>query len=215
MDDHKVRSTETGYDAAASSYADLTAVRSAGAIGFFTRFVEALPPGCTVLDLGCGPGLDLGRLQDAGHHPVGIDRSSKMVGLATGAGLLAGRSDLRALPFASGSVDALWSSAALLHVARHQLAETLTEWHRVVRPRATLGLATSLNHRDDGQADEGWELVPARAEKIPRVPQGSERWFVHHDHAAIGAALSDAGWTDVESTIYESTRNWIQLIAKA
>lgn len=39
-----------------------------------------------------------------------------------------------------GSVEAIWSSHSLEHISKHQVAETLTEWFRVLTPGGILEL---------------------------------------------------------------------------
>ena len=46
------------------------------------RFIEAMPKGGRVLDLGCGPGQDAARMADAGLNVTAIDASPDMVALA-------------------------------------------------------------------------------------------------------------------------------------
>lgn len=130
-----------------------------------------------------------------------------MLGLA-GDGLAVVRADLRELPLADGAVDALWSAAALLHVERSGLDETLAEWARVVAPGGLLGITTSIGD------DEGWELVPAAAVRRPDVPEGMERWFVHYEEATLLSSVAARGWLIVESSHRASHRTWLQLIAQ-
>lgn len=52
------------------------------------------------------------------------------------------RADMWSLPFADGTVDAIWSSHALEHVPRERVIPTLTEWHRVLKPDAPCTIQT-------------------------------------------------------------------------
>jgi ubiquinone/menaquinone biosynthesis C-methylase UbiE len=91
-------------------------------------------PGERVLDLGCGAGRFLRALQDAGSEPVGVE-------LAEGALERARRNapgaDLRliepdgSLPLEHGSVDLVWCSEVLEHVADTE--HLLLEVRRVLR----------------------------------------------------------------------------------
>ena len=45
------------------------------------------------------------------------------------------------LPFPDGSVDDIWTSHALEHIARERVLPTLCEWFRVLRPDGTLTLS--------------------------------------------------------------------------
>ncbi|HEX6032735.1 MAG TPA: class I SAM-dependent methyltransferase, partial [Tepidiformaceae bacterium] len=67
----------------------------------YDRFADLLHPGATVLDLGCGAGLDVAGLAEAGLQLVGLDISSRLLALTQTKGLMEGRvikGDLRSLP---------------------------------------------------------------------------------------------------------------------
>jgi predicted SAM-dependent methyltransferase len=51
--------------------------------------------------------------------------------------------DLRQLPFGSGSVDLVYSCAAIEHLGRREWVSALREWARVLKPGATLRLSTA------------------------------------------------------------------------
>lgn len=71
--------------------------------------------GRRVLDVGCGAGRHLMPLHRRGAHPVGLDYSPTLLGLAAAARTGAGggwpllRGDMRALPFAGASFDVVGS----------------------------------------------------------------------------------------------------------
>lgn len=201
----RTATTIDAYDTVANDYAVRAETRSADAEAFFRRFVAQLPTGQRVVDLGCGPGSDLRRLVEAGHASIGVDRSAGLLGLAPSGARI--RADLRKLPVADGSLDAVWSQAALLHVETADLAATFAEWERALRPRGLVGFSTSLG------GDEGWELVPAAAARSPKVPLGQRRWFVHHDESTVIAALQRRNWELAEVSISERHRTWLQVLA--
>ena len=132
-------------------------------------------------------------------------RSAGLLGLAASGARI--RADLRELPVADASLDALWSHAALLHVETADLAATFAEWERAVRPGGLVGFSTSLG------GDEGWELVPAAAARSPKVPPDKQRWFVHHDESTVITALQRRNWELAEVSISEQYRTWLQVLA--
>ncbi len=69
-----------------------------------------------VLELGCGTGLILSRLQMVAEEAIGIDSSEAMVTRARAKGLDARIADLRALPFDDGVFDLSCSFKVLPHV---------------------------------------------------------------------------------------------------
>jgi ubiquinone/menaquinone biosynthesis C-methylase UbiE len=101
-------------------------------------------PGQTVLDLGCGPGTDLGALAEAAGATgavIGVDHDQAAVDAA--AGRTAGRptvdvrlGDVHDLPVADGSADRARTDRVLQHVA--DPARALGEIRRVLRPGGRL-----------------------------------------------------------------------------
>ncbi|MGC4770049.1 methyltransferase domain-containing protein [Micromonospora sp. DT44] len=110
------------------------------------RAVDALDlrPGHTVVDVGCGPGTDLGRLADvvrADGLVVGVDRDPRM--LAEAGRRLADRpridlrvGDAHALPLDDISMDRARIDRVLMHV--EDPAAALAEVRRVLRPAGVL-----------------------------------------------------------------------------
>ncbi|MEU5975511.1 methyltransferase domain-containing protein [Streptomyces sp. NPDC047315] len=116
-------------------------------------------PGHTVLDLGCGPGTDLGTLADAvgpAGAVVGVDASREMVerararhegaqgaegdrGAEGAAGVQVLLGDVQRLPLADASVDLARTDRVLQHVT--DPAQALAEARRVLRPGGRLVMA--------------------------------------------------------------------------
>jgi SAM-dependent methyltransferase len=92
-------------------------------------------PGDRVVDVGCGTGAVLERF-GAGAVAVGIDDHEEALGFARRGGARLARSDARALPFRTGSVDRLF----LLDVAEH-VPEDERVFAEVRRVLAPAGLA--------------------------------------------------------------------------
>lgn len=90
--------------------------------------LDELPRPGRVLDLGCGSGLPTARqLTDAGVEVIGVDTSVRMLELARRNVPEAEfhQADLRALPDAVGTVDAVVAFFALLMLPRSQWRDTL------------------------------------------------------------------------------------------
>jgi 2-polyprenyl-6-hydroxyphenyl methylase/3-demethylubiquinone-9 3-methyltransferase len=103
-------------------------------------------PGERVLDLGCGAGRFVAALAAAGADPVGVEIAEAALERARG---VAPGADLRLLaddgsiPLEHASVDLVWCSEVLEHVA--DVADLLGEVRRVLRPGGRL-LATVPYH---------------------------------------------------------------------
>ncbi|HET6169035.1 MAG TPA: class I SAM-dependent methyltransferase [Terracidiphilus sp.] len=89
-------------------------------------------PGEHILDLGCGDGQLTQRIAATGAIMRGVDASPEMVASARSRGIMADEASAEAIPYASGSFDAVCSNAAL-HWMRDQDA-VLGEVRRVLKP---------------------------------------------------------------------------------
>jgi SAM-dependent methyltransferase len=102
-----------------------------------------LRPGLRVLDVGCGPGTDLGRMAGrvgAAGLTIGVDADPAMVAEArrrTGRPIVAG--DAHALPLGDGSVDRIRMDRVVQHLA--DPGRAIAEAHRVLRGGGILAVA--------------------------------------------------------------------------
>ncbi|SDI97511.1 class I SAM-dependent methyltransferase [Nonomuraea jiangxiensis] len=198
MEDPIARTTAT-YDRIAPAFASRSENPDAAFRAFRARFAAALPAGGRVADLGCGPGRDAAWFREQGLVPVGVDRSAAMGVLAADRGVPVALGDLRHPPLAPGSLDGLWSVAALLHVPAAETAATLRAWHAALRPGGVLGLSTSIG---DGEV---WEPVPH--------DEGLLRWFVHREPRTLLAALTEIGFEVREHAETTTHRTWLNVLA--
>jgi len=97
------------------------------------RFLDALPSGSTILELGCGSGRDSAHMIARGFDAVPTDGTPEMALLAE---RRLGR-PVAILPFdqlrAESQYDAVWANACLLHVPRPDLAGILSSIRRATR----------------------------------------------------------------------------------
>ena len=111
---------------------------------FRDLFIEATAAGGvqSVLELGCGPGLDASALVAAGLDYTGVDLSFEAVATCARRGFRACVADVTSLPFSTGTFDAVWTMSTLLHLNQEELGAALSEIRRVVRPAgiAAIGL---------------------------------------------------------------------------
>jgi ubiquinone/menaquinone biosynthesis C-methylase UbiE len=105
-------------------------------------------PGERVLDLGCGAGRFVAALRDAGADPVGVEIAEAALERAR---RNAPGADLRlmepdgSLPLEHASVDLVWCSEVLEHVADTE--HTLLEARRVLRPRGRMLVTVPFHGR--------------------------------------------------------------------
>ena len=162
------------------------------------QLAEELGPGARVADIGCGPGHQTALLREKGMRAYGFDLSYEMLGALKIPGMA--QADMRTLPIATGALDGVWCSAALLHIPRAMVPGVLDEFHRVLRPKGLLGLMIA-----EGEA-EGWEQVPYREDE-------QRRYFVYHTAESITGALEQAGFAVLRHSRTATHRSWLTLHA--
>jgi SAM-dependent methyltransferase len=144
-----------------------------------------------VLDLGCGAGRFVAALRDAGADPVGVEIAEAALERARrnapGADLRAVEPD-GSLPLEHGSVDLVWCSEVLEHVAdtEHLLLET----RRVLRPGGRL-LVTVPFHGRVKAALIGLLRFDAHFD-----PTGQHLRF--YTRGSLARTLADAGFDNVQ-----------------
>lgn len=126
-----------------------------------------LAHGARILDSPCGWGRHTALFAEAGFDAFGADLSTALLAHAPRAGVRLAAADLRALPFASASFDAVlnvFTSLGLFDRAADDIL-ALEEARRLLRPRGAFLLESM--HRD--------EVVAAYAEKDAwKLPDGTE-----------------------------------------
>jgi len=162
------------------------------------RFLEGLPPGAAILELGCGGGRDAEEMIRLGYDVTPTDGSPAM---AAEAERRLG-CPVRVMRFeeleAEAAFDAVWANASLLHARAAQLPDVLAAVRRALRPGGRFFASYKLG------AGEG------------RDPLG--RYYNFPTAAALQAAYEAAGpWASVDTgdTIgagYDGvTREWMML----
>ncbi len=109
-------------------------------VAWLDRFVGAVRPGGTVLDIGCGPGQTCAYFRGTGIEAVGIDLSEGMIREAR-ARLPEVRFECRSyldLGREDGSVAGVVGFYALIHESRDGLPAAMAEIDRVLEPGAPL-----------------------------------------------------------------------------
>ena len=140
---------------------------------FLTPFMAGLPPGAVVLDLGCGSGWAAVEMQERGFDVHALDASPELAAIAQAK--LA--RPVRVMSFEGledvAAFDGIWSSAALLHVAKADMPGLLARLARALKPGGLL-LATFKAGEGEGRDKLGrfyayYALDELRA-LVERVP---------------------------------------------
>jgi len=178
----RIDRTVSAYDAAATEYQETW--RQRRPLDAVRKFGSLVTRGGRVLDVACGPALDVRLLRDQGLKVVAGDRSHGCMKVARTLfpkGSLA-EWDYRRLPFAEDTFDGIWAPAALQHMPRSQIRRTLAEWRRVQR-----GGPIFVSFRE-GSAD----LAPVED------PPAGVVWVTTVTGDQLRALLLDAGYGEVE-----------------
>jgi len=99
------------------------------------QFIARLPAGSTILDCGCGPGMDTERFSQLGYKVTAIDLSDRFVELVRKRvpNARVEKMDMRNLAFPKAVFNGLWASFSLLHIRASEIQETLSGFNSVLR----------------------------------------------------------------------------------
>ncbi|SPH16583.1 hypothetical protein DEA8626_00093 [Defluviimonas aquaemixtae] len=187
------------YDAKASEYA--ARFGSDRPDRHLQSFIDALPKGACVLDLGCGPGDAAAFMRAAGLAPDPVDGSAEMVRLANAHHAI--RARLATFDEIDGVAiyDGIWANFSLLHAARGDVPGHLASLHRAMRPVGLfhIGMKTGTGEARDTldrfytyySRDELLGLLGDAGFTVTSIEEGAERglagtldpWIVMRAHA--------------------------------
>lgn len=167
------------------------------------QWLQRLPAGARLLDLGCGGGQDAGSLDQRGYRIVGVDRTSALLsaGRRRYPLLPLVRADLRDLPFQASSFDGLWAAASLIHVPKPDARQILAVLYRLARPGGLFAATVTYGAKSRIVTD-GW--VPGR-------------YFARWRKDELARAVRRAGWTILELNVVinrERKGRWVNLLAQ-
>ena len=137
------------YDSAADRYDNLT--KSGSPDEDLSAFLELLPAGAHVLDLGCGPARASVHMRAAGFRPDPVDASKGMVTLANEAHDIGARlmtfDDLDVV----ATYDGVWANFSLLHAPRVDLPRHLAAIATALKPAGVfhIGMKTGTGEERD------------------------------------------------------------------
>ncbi|SMO82172.1 Methyltransferase domain-containing protein [Thalassovita litoralis] len=166
------------YDAQADEYARVTA--SDQPDPFLQSFMDAVPAGGQVLDLGCGPGNFARHMVRAGLHVTAVDASAEMVARAGQIDGVTARQatfdDLTDTAIYHG----VWANFSLLHAPRAAMPRHLAAIHHALKPKGRFHLA----------------LKTGMGEKRDRLG----RFYTYYTPEEVSSLLAAAGFTVTKIT---------------
>lgn len=137
------------YDEMAGKYAAVTADVASDPL--LASFIDALPRGAHVLDLGCGPGIIAAHMAGSGLRVTATDASREMIALAVGSPGVTAR--LATFDEITGEdiFDGIWANFSLLHAPRAGMPRHLAALHAALKPGGLFHIALKSGtdaHRD-------------------------------------------------------------------
>lgn len=140
-----------GYDRVALDYARLEGEAKWPRMAWLKKLLDRLPPGASVLDLGCGSADPAGVEITKQHRLTGVDISQAQIDLArrnvpTGHFL---HGDAASVEFPAASFDAVVSFYTLEHIPRQEHKAVLQRIHRWLRPGGLLLVSLEAGEYDD------------------------------------------------------------------
>jgi 2-polyprenyl-3-methyl-5-hydroxy-6-metoxy-1,4-benzoquinol methylase len=172
------------------------------------KFVSLLPPGASVLDVGCGNGAQSVEFAQAGLDVTGFDVAEKMIGLAkkkVPSGKFFVR-DVYDIATVSGFFDAIYAQAVLLHLPRKDVPEILAELMKKLKPSGILYVAVKEKRANGPDEDIKHE---------DNYGYVYERFFSYFTLSELRAWFREIGLEIVWELQTTSGRsNWLQLIGK-
>lgn len=194
----RVDATQDFYVNHASRYAALTQHVDLSSIQ--ERFANALVPGGTLLDVGCGGGRDLRAFRQKGFQAIGLEPSKPLATIArtySGCEVRVGRvEDMTSL----AEFDAVWACASLVHLLRTTLPVALAHIRAASKMGAVLFLSMQLGSGD---------FV---------APDG--RYYALYQPHKLASAVGAAGFDVLEiwqsgDSLEERPIRWVNLLARA
>jgi ubiquinone/menaquinone biosynthesis C-methylase UbiE len=175
--------------------------------------------GLRVLDVGCGPGVELVRFARAGADVVGVDLVAVHVEqarahlAAAGLGGEVSEADGEALPFPDRAFDRVVSANALQFTP--DFGRAMREAHRVLRPGGDIRLV--VYHRDSvyywmhfvltrgvlrGELPRHGSMADVLARNIPWASSGVLPTVRVFSRRSLRRALKEAGFRDVTTSVH-------------
>lgn len=127
------------FDSAADRYANLTQTGTPDER--LQAFMELLPEGAKVLDLGCGPARASFHMRAAGFQPDPVDASPGMIALANSSHDIGARLLTFDAVDMIDAYDAVWANFSLLHSPRVDLPRILSALNTALRNDGLIHIA--------------------------------------------------------------------------
>ena len=195
-----------GWERVANQY---DSVWSSSTRQFIPTLLDAIeiPPGISVLDVGCGPGYVSGVLAERGAIPTGLDFSAEMIAIARRMfpRLEFREGDAQNLPFADASFDRVVANFALLHLSSPEKASA--EACRVLKRGGKFGFTTWAAKKENVFVQLVDDAIQAHADLDVDLPPGPP-YYLYESPEEFHAALQRSGFDGDSMTFKTHTIEW-------
>ena len=186
------------YETNAQLYAEQT--RGIGLAHLYAPFLNTVPKGGKILDIGCGAGRDLKHFTEEGFHAVGIEPSKKLAAMASEfSGCKVVVSMVQDIRFVE-VFDGVWACASLIHLPRHKLPDALEKIFFALKPLGVLFVSMQMG---------AGEVVTADG-----------RFFTRYTSQEVSSAIERSRfellnvWVTPDSLPGRDSITWVNVIAK-
>ncbi len=198
--------TQDFYESYAQAYEERT--KCLQPVDAIKKFMELLPPGGTILDIGCAAGRDSNTFIKNGFVVTGIDYSNALIKRAQknvpNATFLV--QDIRNLDLPEKSFDGIWASASLLHVEKKELPGVLKNLHSLLKTNGTLFMSLKEGSGETISPDDRYD--------------GAKKFFSYFSEAEAMRFAKDADFELIEHSVspsrseYNKSVQWIWIFAR-
>lgn len=183
------------YDAKIDDYAQLTEDEAAGAQ--LSRFLDALPAGAHVLDLGCGPGHAAAAMQAQGMTVDAVDASAEMVKHAREVLNVPARQATFDDIDGTDVYDGIWASFSLLHAPRSEMPRHLAALNSALKPGGILSIGMKLGTGEARDALGRFYTYYTKTELIGLLTAAGYTVKDHHLGSGVGLDGTTADWITI------------------
>lgn len=170
---------------------------------FIEIFSQLVGKDAHVLDLGCGPGIEIKKLTGKGLKPYGFDLSKKFLEIAQRENPTVEftQGDMRHLPYADVQFDGVFAKASLLHIPKRDIKTVIDEISRVLKPNGVLHVAVKQGdtEKKETEDDYGYEYT---------------RFFSYWSPDEFKDFITASGYSLTNFDIVQRQFTWIRAIAR-
>ncbi len=195
----EIESTLETYNKVATVFAERNRIMPDNLRRLAEQFMDLLPDGGSIIDIGCGPGRDMAFFESYGFHVQGMDGSSAMLTEARKhvVGKLMEK-NIEHINF-DESFHGAWCNASLLHLPKAQLGRTLKAIFSILFESGVLYVSFKFGEGESVKYFDGDRKLG--------------RFFSFYQECEIDRIVEEAGYVTLKDFNY-SGKNFFHRICK-